>query len=459
MPTDHIASNRQPTNHTEADSGRNLPVDKLGGHQRWRKIFKRAVSGGPQAKVSTSGLLTPSSGFSQVTSSGDDRSSANGVNRNNGNASSTDTQVGNPSLSTASQAGTTGNGSLSSVHLPLTPHQAPGSRDWPSEGPYSISTERSSGSSGIPLASPLPHTAKGRYFPFTTSSGGGSTETNSNSRAPEKKDKYRTLGRKANSSAKDGKASYTVSSTHSGVRNELSPVTKDTEADKSNSATQRFIRRVASAPNAKGLFSAGSMFNKGLVEPPLPSSSKMTGLGLPVPSSPTVRGDSAVPVLGLSNVDVVATQPGSDSPSSIMGSTISELAVSESHAVYPARQPIPRLLSGSSNLTPGASTASLVSTSTGAYSTVQSGPREHRAQSVGTAGRSALSPGMARLGATSGPAFRRTYSSNSIKSKTVSSESVLVERNDTRLIDRMITGRSGSWFLPEGPFTWKGRRR
>lgn len=435
IPTEHTGTIRNLQVNPEVDSAFNLPTEKSGGHQRWRKIFKRAVSGGPQTTISTNGLLAPSSrGSPQLTTPTEERRFVNGTGRNNGNVSSTDTHIGNLSLSTASLGDTAGDGSASSVHLPLTPNQAAASREYPLEGPYSTSTERSSGSSGVPLGSPLPQTAKSRYFAFAPSSSGGHSESVNNSRTKgEKKDKYRTLGRKAGGSAKDSVPFYSVSSNHSASRNQTIPVATDADTEKSSSATQRFIRRVASAPNAKGLFSAGSMFNKNAGEPPLPS--KMTGLGLPVPASPTVREEPSSQALGLSNVNIAITQSGSDSPSSIMATSPSGTS-----GAYPARHPIPRLLSGSSNLTPGASTSSLVSTSTGAYSIAQSGAREHRAQSVGTAGRSAVSPGMARLGAGPGPGFRRTYSSNSIKSKTVS----LLDLDDMNSlqIDKRPAGRS-----------------
>jgi len=456
IPIEHSATTKHPAAQSELQSAAHSNPDKSGGSQRWRKIFKRAVSEGPHAKLEIITLLMPSNGFSQITSSGDERRSANGASHQNGNASSSDTHIGNLSLSSHSIGGTAGDGSLSSIHLPLTPNQVSGSRDYALEDPYSISTERSSGSSGIPLGSPLPQTAKSRYFPFASSSGSGPVESASNSRIPnEKKDKYRTLGKKAAGSARENKAFYSVSSTHGEVRDKTLAVTNEVDTEKPSSATQRFIRRVASAPNAKGLFSSGSMFNKGSVEPPLPS--KMTGLGLPVQNTPHLGGAPSPPMLGLSNVDTTVIQAGSHSPSSIVESSISEHAVSESGGALSARHPMSRLLSGTSNLTPGASTASLVSTSTSTYSAAQSGTREHRAQSVGTTGKSALSPGMARLGAAPGPGFRRTYSSNSIKSKTVSWAFSTIGRRGGPLTAISITGGGWTGLFPKGSLI--GQRR
>lgn len=317
----------------------------------------------------------------------------------------------------------------SSAHLPLTPVQLAVSTEYSLGGSYSTSTDRSSASSGFPNGSPLPQTAKSRYFPFNqpvTSSGTPSSGPPLTLKGKsEKKEKYRTLGRIGIIGNKTARGQPSPQE-QSGMRHETMPITVEpVSATSPDTATQRFIRRVASAPNAKGLFSSGSMFNKTV--PDLPPQNKMTGLGLAVSSTSPAQTDTERMALGLSNI-------GIDLDDSIVdtGSVTADLynlgsPMSESSSTLPTRHPLPRMISGASSLAPGASTASLVSTSTGVSGLAASthGPREHRAQSVGTLGKPVVSSGVARLGIGPGPGFRRTYSSNSIKSKTVSAASYL----------------------------------
>jgi len=299
------------------------------------------------------------------------------------------------------------------------------STEYPLGGSYSTSTDRSSASSGFPNGSPLPQTAKSRYFPFNqpvttsgTTSPGASLTLKGKS---EKKEKYRTLGRIGNIGNKTARAGQPSPQQQSGMRHETMPLTAEPVSATPDSATQRFIRRVASAPNAKGLFSSGSMFNKTV--PDLPPQNNMTGLGLAVSSTPPAQTDTERIALGLSNIGInlddsiiVDAESGLTDPYKL-GSP-----VPGSSMTLPTRHPLPRMISATSSLAPGASTASLVSTSTGISGLAASvhGPREHRAQSVGTLGKPVVSSGVARLGIGPGPGFRRTYSSNSIKSKTVS---------------------------------------
>jgi hypothetical protein len=300
------------------------------------------------------------------------------------------------------------------------------SREYPLGGSYSTSTDRSSASSGFPNGSPLPQTAKSRYFPFNQPAAtSGATIPGpplTLKGKSEKKEKYRTLGRIGIIGNKSAKVGQPSPQQQSGMRHETMPITAEpVPVTSSDTATQRFIRRVASAPNAKGLFLSGSMFNKPV--PDLPPQNKTTGLGLAVSSTHPAQTDTERITLGISNIGIdlddsmtvdtgsVNTDPYTFSPT-----------VPGSSSTLPTRHPLPRMMSGGSSLAPGASTASLVSTSTGISGLAASthGPREHRAQSVGTLGKPVVSSGVARLGIGPGPGFRRTYSSNSIKSKTVS---------------------------------------
>lgn len=411
-----------------------------GTKSKWKNIFKRAVSGGAtnptgnvqhaQTVPTSTGLLSPS-----TPKSGPFHNEGDGHQRHHTHPdSSIDTHHGNGSLTTSSPGGataqsTSGEGSASSVHLPLTPiHISPTQHSpvYPINS-YSISTDRSSASSGTaPPGLYSSATSKNKFFPF------GPTQ-NQQTAAPappsprvrsEKKDKFRTLGRLGPTHTKtppaNQVASYSAYTCSPGDSIEsptqLAHAATNVETPQSqHSAARRFIRRVASAPNAKGLFSSGSLFNRA-AEHEMPTNSHLGG-------SQSGKASRSNQASDPSSLHVVINETSSDD------------SPTEPHMTSHSSKPSPsdlRVLSESPEAGPmTTSNVSLGSVSTdslGGFSALRIGPREHRAQSVGVLSKSGSSVGLGKQpGGGQQPGFRRTYSSNSIKSKTVSRRETIMK--------------------------------
>ncbi|GHJ86107.1 hypothetical protein NliqN6_2509 [Naganishia liquefaciens] len=307
-------------------------------------------------------------------------------------------------------------------------------------------------------------TFKTRLFPSFGLSGKQQASFSLDPSVPQKKankaDKIKTLGRlghPANSSNKRhpttpvpaahaqqqvvATSSYVpVPVTHEPLR--ASPIEEKTTFAK------RLIRRVASAPNAKGLFaaSAGSLGGSGVI-----SVASVNTARVETPSmTPTGYATSSINIstshvdspdltqLNRSDDAEIAPQP-SQSPLGAFASFSTKQTVTSS----PKQSPAPSSLPKSpimSNPYLGASTSTLGSTSTGAQASARGigpmGAREGRANSVGVLQHKSSSGNL--LGINGVPSvngkpirpnalstdqgrgsFRRTYSSNSIRTKTV----------------------------------------
>jgi hypothetical protein len=374
---------------------------------RWKNIFKikrtsssntNAMNGNNTGALSDQG--NPAHTNQNFAHQSDDIAGESGKLK-----SSSDTQAGPISVDNIAS----GDGSMSSVHLPLTPNPISPMND--QEYPhYSTSTDRSSGSSGVlnHSGSPLSNSAKGR-FQFAAPSNHPSDlklDTTALRVKVEKKDKYRTLGRMGSGGIKGSKPIPMFDSgngVHDGMRVGTTPSVHMPTNDQSPtiSAAQRFIRRVASAPNAKGLFSSSSAI-------PRPPNGSMPG---PVPSDQTIQPVPTGLEGGVAGSAVFESR-SRNLPSPLLSSSL-QMQDDPTSSVNSY------CLAGSS-----VSLASTSANTSAGSPNHQTTARDHRAQSVGQSSKSAYAGG--RLGIASGPSFRRTYSSNSIKSKTVGFISLVI---------------------------------
>ncbi|KAL7424287.1 serine/threonine protein kinase, AGC [Cryptotrichosporon argae] len=257
-----------------------------------------------------------------------------------------------------------------------------------------------------PLRSPGMHSSfKGRFFSSPATNGAdASPRTSKSTRA----DRYRGLGKvvpaaSAKSSVSTPRSPHPSSPRTPGKRRDTNVQTQDgddpappsSSAEKPNAA-QRFLRRVVSAPNAKALFTSG-MFNAANAPdvPPLPTKEPATPA---TPATPVV----VVETNASNDVDLTA------SPPSVGNIPASPAASSPVQPPPPAR--------AASALSPSTLSAT--------------GTRGIRAHSTGI-----LPPKMAardaRIGLGVSPGspgphdshhkqvFRRTYSSNSIRTRSV----------------------------------------
>lgn len=328
----------------------------------------------------------------------------------------------------------------SSINLPLTPGSTtnPSFSGSTSHG-HSTSTTRSSDSSraaGILLAGGGPHSngsspapSKGRFLSLLDGSG---------VRHKNKAERYKTLGRVgASTNAPSGATGAPPKSPSSRAnlglgRNGTAPVlgtingqskaepgsataANGAQPSEPTSATQRLLRRVASAPNAKGLFN-NAMFVQGNGDAPAmpPKASHGASHGNGYPSTPDAFSSSPDASLyadsppGLTHLVLTSAPNG--------GNNKDPVSPRESGGnIYLTSPKLPT----SAGLSPASSTGgSYLSPTTPHHpipGTSTSGARESRAAS-------ASGTSFARI-PMSGPgkqAFRRTYSSNSIKTKSVS---------------------------------------
>ncbi|EJT51219.1 serine/threonine-protein kinase nrc-2 [Trichosporon asahii var. asahii CBS 2479] len=216
---------------------------------------------------------------------------------------------------------------------------------------------------------------KGRFFSSpSVSTTSVASEINGNG-GTKKDGKYKGLGKKKPSHINiDTKSNVSLVSS---PPNRIPPKKKDeqpTSADShKGSAAQRFIRRVVSAPNAKALFAKNAAPE---TPPPLPTKSKDFNGSTPVPS-----------------VDLTTTPP----PQPMSGKTSGSSLASPS---TPVRSNTPSFLKPS-----------------GLSATGTRGSRAHSTSVV--ASRSAAASSNSSLLQAPSAGFRRTYSSNSIKTRSV----------------------------------------
>lgn len=286
----------------------------------------------------------------------------------------------------------------SSIHVPLTPVSGSarprqiyqGSSGPSNPRPYSsatshshsTSTTRSSDSSRIGNAAgqsqshlasstssrPLPSPAasfKGRFFSAPQSDAGSSTSSKQPKQA--KSEKYKSLSK--GSKVKDPSASSaSVASPRTPGREVSQPPAQGLPTPpESTSATTRFLRRVVSAPNAKALFSA-QLFTSQPAMPPNASETAAEAASAPVTKPTLIIPNSQSSNSIASPVDLVESPP-----------------------------PLPKLTLNPSPDVP-----------------LNKGTRAGRAHSTSQVGSSSYN---GKLGPKQ--AFRRTYSSNSIKVKSV----------------------------------------
>ncbi|WVW82750.1 hypothetical protein I302_104761 [Kwoniella bestiolae CBS 10118] len=255
---------------------------------------------------------------------------------------------------------------------------------------------------------------KSRFFsaphPIDTS-----TTTDSPRSKSSKSDKYKGLGKDSGPNQTYGHKKSVGSSSISSSNNGISPSTSNspktpnkstskrdasggftTPSDsggltpsKSGSATARFLRRVVSAPNTKALFSPNNLFHNAPDVPPLPNN----------PTQQQQQPISPVVVVGNGEIDLTSSPP-------------SEQYTHASPFTTPTTVPI---VNGSGLAPNGLSATG--TRSARAHTTSAAQPkniRELQAQ-LGVGG----SPGSPGGEAHHKQVFRRTYSSNSIKTRSV----------------------------------------
>lgn len=299
----------------------------------------------------------------------------------------------------------------SAIHVPLTPvsdtarprqlftgsggpPQSPRPYSSATSHSHSTSTTRSSDSSRAgPMASanqnyfgssashsrPIPSPAasfKGRFFSAPQSDAGSSTSIKPPKQS--KSDRYRSLGKSSKVKHASG-SSTSVATPRTPARETSQPTTASglPTPPESSSATTRFLRRVVSAPNAKALFSA-QLFAS---QPAMPPNASEAAAG--AAATPSSKSSLVLP----------------NHLSESTFSTPSEIEISESPP------PLPRLTINSSPDPPGSKQIAAT--------------RSSRAHSTSQLGRDSLSNSSSGKLGPKQP-FRRTYSSNSIKVKSVS---------------------------------------
>ncbi|KAL1411014.1 serine/threonine protein kinase, AGC [Vanrija albida] len=235
---------------------------------------------------------------------------------------------------------------------------------------------------------------KGRFFSTPVgSSTSVATGHDGGSLGRSKAEKYKGLAKTKSSSSASPPDSRSTSHTspHTPGRKRDASVSREEPRGAKSPSTKgsvatRFIRRVVSAPNAKALFTSGGSKNDAPSVPPLPVKIVTT----PEPPLPVPHG-----ALGGGSVDLTASPPGV-SVAHMPGSP------SASGTTTPARSGTPSLLKPSK----------LSATGT-------RGSRSHSTSNVGKGNRD---PNLGVPLPSEPPqkaAFRRTYSSNSIKTSSV----------------------------------------
>lgn len=334
----------------------------------------------------------------------------------------------------SSQTDNSGDGQ-SSVHLPLTPVTSSHPK-----GPASILTDRSSGSSlqASSYSQQIsPSSPAKRFFPFFSSdpTQNGIFEPSHKSN---KSERYRTLGRgthSKNMSPIDQNGGSFVSpaitptSENSQpsdrllyqLRNGSTPVSNPSvgteglatppDSSTKSSATQRFLRRVASAPNTKGLFASGGLFSSAMNTSPNsfkhPDENGTVGSGYPLSSH-----------LAMDGLSISEASSAHHSTSQV---SVATLSISS--------QPYHDGKNLNSKLSPPKPDFARTGSSTSSIPT-SPGVRDHRSQSLGPLSNpnTKISLGVPSANGGNRPsttdgtgnlAFKRTYSSNSIKTKTV----------------------------------------
>ncbi|WWD01074.1 hypothetical protein V866_008012 [Kwoniella sp. B9012] len=215
--------------------------------------------------------------------------------------------------------------------------------------------------------------------------GSSSISSSNNGRSPSTSTSPKTPN-KNNTSKRDTSGGFTTPSDSSG----LTP-------SKSGSATARFLRRVVSAPNTKALFSPNNLFQNAPDVPPLPTSTNTKQQQLSTqPISPAV-------VVGNGEIDLTSSPPSEQYTTASPFTTPTTIATA----------------TNGNSLAPSIHQGGLSATGTRsarAHTTSAAQPkniRELQAQ-LGVGG-SPGSPGEAHHK----QVFRRTYSSNSIKTRSV----------------------------------------
>lgn len=385
---------------------------------RWRQVFKhgrRSRSGGKGSTAAESETAPSipelevhspfvSGDFDATFSSLGSESSAaaNGGKNSSTTATTTDDGESRGDNSVSSYGNPSTNSSPATHHVatsspfppsayPVEPWSSPLQQSSSHEQrAYSVSTntDRSSTSSRIPTApfavpsttvassttslhtansqpqrSPVGATFKGRFFSTpATSSGNISVESGS-----KKSDKYKSLSKKAPPKI-ETTGHHQSKERDSGISPHLKHKSSRGGDEPTGSVAQRFIRRVVSAPNAKALFHGG-LFKDSNNIPSVPPLPKRSGT-----SSSKENSASAVDL----SLPTVPKMPNG--------------------ASSPIRSTTPSLLKPTLSVT---------------------GTRGARAHSASNVSKLPQSPSALALLDPNGSAFRRTYSSNSIKTREV----------------------------------------
>lgn len=231
---------------------------------------------------------------------------------------------------------------------------------------------------------------KGRFFSSPsvsttsiaseTANGNGTHQHGNNNNGGVKQGKYKGLGKKKPSHINiDTKSNVSLVSSPPARMPKKKDEPSSADSSHKGSAAQRFIRRVVSAPNAKALFAK----NAPETPPPLPTTTTSTSTR----ATKDLNGSTPVP-----SVDLTTTPP----PQPMSGKTSGSSLASPS---TPVRSNTPSFLKPS-----------------GLSATGTRGSRAHSTSVV--ASRSAAGSSNSSLQAPSA-GFRRTYSSNSIKTRSV----------------------------------------
>lgn len=268
-----------------------------------------------------------------------------------------------------------------------------------------------------------------------------------------KADKFKTLGRLGHPVITSTKRHPTtpILTSHASKQNSVTPSyapapvalepLRTSPTEEKTTFARRLIRRVASAPNAKGLFSASggtlgsSVFSVASGNTTqVDSSPNMTPTGYTATSSVSRVDSPSLAKLNISE-EPDSTPQASQSPLNMFAPFSRKQTSTSSPKQSPVQMSLPKSPIMSSPYL-GASTSTLGSTSTGAQASARGigpmGAREGRASSVGILSHKSSSGNLLGINGVNGKpvrpnaltadqkgSFRRTYSSNSIRTKTV----------------------------------------